>query len=497
MGTNPLGSSGYANVGAALAGKADIASIQTDALIYAADTGAANAYAVSLSPTPPNYAAGQMVVFKAAHANTGASTLAVNGQAAQALVQGGGNALGASDIVAGQIVAAIYDGTQFQMIPAMLPSNTATPAGIQTEAYTFAADTGAANAYAVTLSPSPPAYAAGQLVVFQAANANTGASTLAVNGQSSQALVSNGGTAFVGGEITAGQIVSAVYDGTQFQLVGAVGAGGELALPNTISEYRLTLVSGTPVAPDQSFSGSATSIYLTPYTGDRIALYDGSSWAIYTPGEVSVDISSVDPSGVYDIFLQLVSSVPTLVLGPEWTDANDRDTDLAIQDGVYVLSGDPTQRWVGTFAMDGGTCYDDQWERFLFNAQNRLPRQLLQVADTYSTSSNSWMSTISANVVIGVIAESVLAWGSALAAGDGVSTLCELTTNFYDMSAVSAVLGTIGTSSVTAPFDALPTQVGVISPTLFMQSSVGGTTVNFLDDGVGTWLTYITVTVWV
>jgi hypothetical protein len=52
-----------------------------------------------------------------------------------------------------------------------------TKSAVQQEAYTYAADTGAVNAYAVTLSPAPT-IVAGSLVVFKAANSSTGASTL-------------------------------------------------------------------------------------------------------------------------------------------------------------------------------------------------------------------------------------------------------------------------------------------------------------------------------
>lgn len=84
---------------------------------YVADTGAANAYVVTLVPALGSYIAGQVVVFKAANANTTASTLNVNGLGAIAIKKyDGATALVANDIKAGQIVAAVYDGTNFQMI---------------------------------------------------------------------------------------------------------------------------------------------------------------------------------------------------------------------------------------------------------------------------------------------------------------------------------------------------------------------------------------------
>jgi hypothetical protein len=98
-------------------------------------------------------------------------------------------------------------------------SNVALISKVQQEAYVYAADTGTANAYAVTLSP-PPTIVAGSEVVFKAANANTGVSTLSVNG-TSYPLTKNGAAALTGGEISAGQVITAKFDGTNFQISNA------------------------------------------------------------------------------------------------------------------------------------------------------------------------------------------------------------------------------------------------------------------------------------
>jgi hypothetical protein len=96
---------------------------------------------------------------------------------------------------------------------------------IQQEAYTYAADTGAADAYVVALSPKPT-LKAGSVVVFKAANGNTGASTLAVNSGSPIAITKQGATALASGDIAAGQIVRVVFDGTSWQMTaGGSGSG--------------------------------------------------------------------------------------------------------------------------------------------------------------------------------------------------------------------------------------------------------------------------------
>ncbi len=84
-------------------------------LDYAPDTGAANAYAIALTPALTAHVAGLPIHFKAANANTGASTLAVDALAAVAVKQVDGSDLPAGSIVAGQMVTVIYTGAAYML----------------------------------------------------------------------------------------------------------------------------------------------------------------------------------------------------------------------------------------------------------------------------------------------------------------------------------------------------------------------------------------------
>lgn len=88
---------------------------QNQQFTFGTDTGAANAYAVTLTPAP-TLVAGLKLSFVAAHSNTGASTLALNGGAAKNITKNGTTPLVSGDIAAGQIISVTYDGTQFQMV---------------------------------------------------------------------------------------------------------------------------------------------------------------------------------------------------------------------------------------------------------------------------------------------------------------------------------------------------------------------------------------------
>jgi hypothetical protein len=85
-------------------------------LNYYSDTGSANAYVITPTPTLSSLLPGFSACFAAAHANTGTSTLQVNSIAGITLKKGPYPAnLISGDIVAGQIVCATYDGTYFQV----------------------------------------------------------------------------------------------------------------------------------------------------------------------------------------------------------------------------------------------------------------------------------------------------------------------------------------------------------------------------------------------
>lgn len=85
----------------------------------------------------------------------------------------------------------------------------------------YAADAGSTDDYAVTLAPVPTAYFIGMVVRFKANTANTGACTLNVNSLGAKTIKKNTTDDLGDNNIVANQIITVVYDGTNFQLIGA------------------------------------------------------------------------------------------------------------------------------------------------------------------------------------------------------------------------------------------------------------------------------------
>lgn len=94
----------------------DLLAATSSATDYAADTGAADAYVITLSPSPASYTTGRLYAFKATNTNTGASTLNVNSLGAKTIKTLAGADLPAETIVANGIYECRYDGTNMQLL---------------------------------------------------------------------------------------------------------------------------------------------------------------------------------------------------------------------------------------------------------------------------------------------------------------------------------------------------------------------------------------------
>ena len=172
--------------------------------------------------------------------------------------------------------------------------------------------------------------------------------------------------------------------------------------------FRLTLESGVPISfTDQS---AKTTLYLTPYNGNTIALYDGSSsWTVFSSAQMSLSLSGYTTARPYDIWVYNNSGTPTMA-STIWTNATTRGTALAYQDGVLVKSGATNYRYIGTiYTSATGQCSDTEVFRGVWNMYNRVYRYLLIVNDTngheYESSRRLWNNTTTNNLLTFVIGQ--------------------------------------------------------------------------------------------
>ncbi len=163
---------------------------------------------------------------------------------------------------------------------------------------------------------------------------------------------------------------------------------------------RLTLTSGTAVT--SSNVTAATTVYFTPYNGDRISVYNGTYWDLLSFTEKSIAVPSTTTTP-FDIFGY--SNSGTLALEVvDWSNGTTRATALATQDGVLVKSGATTRRYLGTARTTSvsGQTEDSTSSRLVWNMCNRLPRKLLAQSGTDSWTYNTaaWRA-VNANTTLG------------------------------------------------------------------------------------------------
>jgi hypothetical protein len=165
---------------------------------------------------------------------------------------------------------------------------------------------------------------------------------------------------------------------------------GTLAVTNAANtafgtcQGRLTLTSGVAVTTGDV--SAATNIFFTPFHGNLIALFDGTSvWNTRAFTELTLPLGTLTSALPYDVFAYDNSGVVALRSPVAWTSATARATALTLQNGVYVKTGATTDRYLGTFYTTSTTTTEDSaTKRFLWNYYNRVPRVLQRLETTAS-----------------------------------------------------------------------------------------------------------------
>lgn len=181
----------------------------------------------------------------------------------------------------------------------------------------------------------------------------------------------------------------------------------------SLCEFRLTLTTLTPVTSSDVLA--ATTVFLSPYKGNRIALFDGSSaWTVFNSAEMSIAVPATT-STMYDVFCFNNSGTPTLE-ALAWTNDTTRATALVLQNGVLVKSGATTRRYIGNFRTTtvSGQTEDSLKKRYVWNYYNRVRRPMSIISGTgswtYTTNTARQANASAANqldFIVGVAEDAV------------------------------------------------------------------------------------------
>jgi hypothetical protein len=202
----------------------------------------------------------------------------------------------------------------------------------------------------------------------------------------------------------------------------------------------LTPTSGLPIIIGDVTVAAPNPIFYTPYKGNLIPIYNGTSFAVFAFPELSLALSAGSQlaSGIYDVFVFLNGSAVAIAFGPSWLagavagsvtagscarGTGSGSTALSRINGILVNAnpiiaanngastfsiGTNLGTYVGSVFIDvsngqvsnylsysggavGGTGGGPARKRGIWNAFNRVPL-LMQMGDSFTSGSNTFFS---------------------------------------------------------------------------------------------------------
>ncbi len=150
----------------------------------------------------------------------------------------------------------------------------------------FAVDTGAADAYLVTIplttvnSSTVLTILKGSLLIFEAVNANTGPSTVNVNTLGVENIKHLDGSALIAGDIKAGDMVVCIFDGTDYLLLFSDGQRKGEVIQEIITEDGIVATGSNPMFLDNSIPAITEgdefmTVTITPTNANNLLIIDG------------------------------------------------------------------------------------------------------------------------------------------------------------------------------------------------------------------------------
>jgi hypothetical protein len=212
------------------------------------------------------------------------------------------------------------------------------PDKLQQGRATAVQDLGSINALVVALDFAPDAYHFGLEMTVLVGNTNTGPATVNVNGLGNKSVLRADGSALQAGDLTAGRIVHLVYDGNNFQILGA--------------SESVALAAETAAAASATLaSGYATSAfgYQTSAAASAAAAAASATAAAASAATAATAVSGyVAKSGSTMTGLLILSGDPTTGLGAatkQYVDA------IAVAAGSFTADGATITLSAGQFSL--------------------------------------------------------------------------------------------------------------------------------------------------
>ncbi len=210
----------------------------------------------------------------------------------------------------------------------------------------YVADSGTADALAVTLDPAPSAYSTDMfLIVKKGASANTGAATINVNSLGVKSIKKDVSVALGSADMPASGILFLQYDGTNFQLLNPAKSNAVDTLDTTVTTHLAedaSLIESGHVqlqtTVDTTETKALTPKALNDYAASNTVSLASKADISYVDTQIAV-VASGTPKGVYATLVALQTAFPT------------GDT------GIYVVAADGHWYYWDTAAWADGGAY--------------------------------------------------------------------------------------------------------------------------------------------
>lgn len=298
--------------------------------------------------------------------------------------------------------------------------------------------TGSANTQAVTVPNLAGPLRAGYVVNFLPGFANTGATTLNVNGLGAKNIFkqgTTGPTALTGAELqtgSPGNLASVMYDGTQFQLVAGLSQVPSFGVVGSARQ-----LTGSAAGAAKTASWTATELIAKTADGGSASLGANLSLSFNGGGTGAggMDTGATPTSGdlyVYDIYNPGTATWNTL--GTTTPDAG-----FNVYQGSHAVSGytQSSLIWAGKTDGSGNIVAFAQNDRTVSIAQVNAFSGAAGTSNTYQTLSLSAIVPANARTVSGSFGAPA-GFNAAMAIAANVSGLGEVVQiGFYSTSANS------------------------------------------------------------
>lgn len=208
-------------------------------------------------------------------------------------------------------------------------------------------DTGGASAYVINFVANFTALTDGIIIAWIASNANTGASTVNVNGLGVANLLNQDGSALRAGQIAVNQVVQMMYKAGNWLLLAGSVAGGVLA------------VAGTAAAPSVSFIANANTGFYLPGSGQIGITQNGIASGIITIGTISGSLTGVSGTVNVTCAYSILNNVCTLRVPQVSGTSNATSFGLTFTGNSLIRPTMATAQYVACAAMEdnGGALY--------------------------------------------------------------------------------------------------------------------------------------------